>query len=158
MRCLDGEPAISRYIVVIPQPYTLESAYSFLEDAERRTDDGSAHAFAVVDAVSERLLGGIGVHWNERRDIGEIGYWASIDARGRGVTTAAVVLLSRWALAQPGAGRLQLRAEPENVASCRVAERAGFRREGVLRSAQWNERIGRRVDFAMYSLLPPDLE
>ena len=156
MRCFDGEPAISRFLIMAPQPYTHESARRYLDDAARKADDASANEFAVVDAPTGGLLGGIGVHWNETRDIGEIGYWARAEARGRGVTTRALVLASRWALAN-GAERVQLRAEPENVASCRVAEKAGFRREGVLRSARWSERLGRRVDFAMYSLLPSDL-
>ena len=49
-----------------------------------------------------------------------------------------------------------LRADPENAASCRVAEKAGFTREGVLRSAHWNPRLGRRQDWAIYSLLPAE--
>jgi GrpB-like predicted nucleotidyltransferase (UPF0157 family) len=67
--------------------------------------------------------------------------------------TRAAVLVSRYALAQ-GAARVFLRADPENIGSCRVAEKAGFTREGVLRSAHWNERLGRRQDWAIYSLLP----
>jgi len=39
----------------------------------------------------------------------------------------------------------------------RVAEKASFTREGVLRSARWNARLGRRVDWVMYTLLPADL-
>ena len=53
---------------------------------------------------------------------------------------------------------VQLRADPENHASCRVAEKAGFTLEGVLRSAHWNARLGRRQDWALYSLLPGELE
>jgi RimJ/RimL family protein N-acetyltransferase len=53
--------------------------------------------------------------------------------------------------------RLQLRAAVENHASNRVAEKAGFTREGVLRSQRFNARIGRRVDFVMWSLLREEL-
>jgi hypothetical protein len=52
--------------------------------------------------------------------------------------------------------RLQLWTTPENTASQRVAERASFRREGVLRS--YAEVEGRRFDAAFFSLLPSDLE
>jgi RimJ/RimL family protein N-acetyltransferase len=89
--------------------------------------------------------------------VGEIGYWARADARARGVTTRALVLLSRRALQRDGLARVQIRADIENHASCRVAEKAGFTREGVLRSAHWNARLGRRQDWALYSLLPTDL-
>jgi RimJ/RimL family protein N-acetyltransferase len=70
--------------------------------------------------------------------------------------TRAVRLVSRWAF-ERGAARLQLRADVENGASRRVAEQAGFRLEGVLRSAHWNARLGRRQDWALYSLLPDEL-
>ena len=67
-------------------------------------------------------------------------------------------LVSRWALRGCGIERLQLRADVLNEASQKVAEKAGFRREGVLRSSRFSARQGRRVDFAMYSLLPDELE
>jgi RimJ/RimL family protein N-acetyltransferase len=51
--------------------------------------------------------------------------------------------------------RLQLFAETDNVASQHVAERAGYRREGLLRS--YSEIGGRRCDSVVYSLLPPDI-
>jgi RimJ/RimL family protein N-acetyltransferase len=78
------------------------------------------------------------------------------DERGRGVMTRALRLAARWAL-DDGAARVQLRADVENLASRRVAEKAGFKLEGVLRSAHWNARLGRRQDWAMYSLLPGEL-
>jgi RimJ/RimL family protein N-acetyltransferase len=52
-------------------------------------------------------------------------------------------------------GRLQLHTDPENVASQRVAERAGFTREGVLRAYN-GRRDGTRADAVVYSLLPQD--
>jgi RimJ/RimL family protein N-acetyltransferase len=79
------------------------------------------------------------------------------DARGRGVATRAVLLIARWAIRDCGLRRLQLRADIANAASQRVAEKAGFKREGVLRSVRYSERQGRRVDFAVFSLLPDEL-
>jgi RimJ/RimL family protein N-acetyltransferase len=67
-----------------------------------------------------------------------------------------VRLLSRWALTELGVERLYLTTAPGNVASQRVAERAGFIREGLLR-AYLPTPAGRR-DSVMYSLLPADLE
>jgi [ribosomal protein S5]-alanine N-acetyltransferase len=100
-----------------------------------------------------RVLGSIGIRWSDEGDVGEIGYWLRADARGAGLTTRAVRLAARWALAREGVERLQLRADVENVVSRRVAEKAGFTFEGVLRSAHWSARLGRRQDWAMYSLL-----
>jgi RimJ/RimL family protein N-acetyltransferase len=79
-------------------------------------------------------------------------------ARGRGLATRALVLTARWALGHEDVARVQLRADVENEASRRVAEKAGFRLEGVLRAAHWSPRQQRRLDWAMYSLLPGELE
>ena len=79
------------------------------------------------------------------------------EARGRGVATRALRLAARWILGHEGIERLQLRTDALNVPSQRVAEKAGFRREGVLRSVHYNPRLGRRIDFVMFSLLPGEL-
>ena len=89
--------------------------------------------------------------------VAEVGYWVAAEARGRGLCTRAVRLVSRWVLADCGGERLQLRADEQNVASRKVAENAGFTQEGILRSSRYNARLGRRVDFVMYSLLPGEL-
>lgn len=67
--------------------------------------------------------------------LGEVAYWTLPAARRRGVTVRAVTELVRWALDDLGLHRLELRHAMANAASCRVAERAGFTAEGVLRSA-----------------------
>ncbi len=85
----------------------------------------------------------------------QFGYWVKREARGRGVATRALRLLSRWAVAELGAARLQLVTEPENDASQRVAEKAGFRREALLRA--YVDLRGRRPDVYMYALLREDL-
>jgi len=151
--CLDGEPEISRWLDQIPQPYTVDHALAYIGGT---TGNDRETRFAVTDAADGRLLGSIGATWNEARDVAEIGYWLRADARGRGAITAAARLVSAWAL-EAGAARVQLRAAVGNDASRRVAEKAGFRLEGVHRSAYWNPRLGRRVDWAMYSLLPGEL-
>ena len=83
-----------------------------------------------------------------------VGYWLLPDARGKGLVTHALVLVSRWAFDELGGKRIGLLADPRNVASVRLAERAGFQREGVLRS--WAEVNGERVDHVSFSLLPTD--
>jgi ribosomal-protein-alanine N-acetyltransferase len=76
-------------------------------------------------------------------------------ARRRGAAATALGLVSRWALGTLGLERLELLADPRNRASQRVAERAGYVREGTLRSYQPFK--GRRMDAVMFSLLPADL-
>jgi RimJ/RimL family protein N-acetyltransferase len=88
---------------------------------------------------------------------GHVGYWLAAGARGRGLTSAALQALSRWAFEELGLGRVELVTDPDNIASQRVAEKAGFTREGVLRSILVN-RDGSRRDGVMFSLLPDELD
>jgi RimJ/RimL family protein N-acetyltransferase len=152
--CIDGDEEIARWLDQIPQPYTVEDALTFIGIATSGKGDD---LFAVTDAASGRLLGSAGSRWDEPRHAAEIGYWLRADARGTGVITRAVRLATDYAFAE-GAARVWLRVAVGNESSRRVAERIGFRPEGVLRSAHWNERLGRRVDWAIYSLLPGELE
>jgi RimJ/RimL family protein N-acetyltransferase len=86
---------------------------------------------------------------------GEIGYWMAPEARRRGIGARATRLLAEWAVSALGLERLELMANPDNEASQRLAERAGFTREGVLR--KYRRRHGVREDLIMYSLLAEDL-
>jgi RimJ/RimL family protein N-acetyltransferase len=67
--------------------------------------------------------------------------------------TRAVRLLATWLL-EEGIGRLEIRTHPDNVASQRLAERAGFTREGRERKSIWLH--GERHDAIVWSLLPED--
>jgi RimJ/RimL family protein N-acetyltransferase len=154
--CSDDE--IARWLDQVPQPYGERDAREYLASTRRGWREATISSFAIADASTQEPLGSVSVHWLDHdQGIGEVGYWVKREARGRGVATRAVRLVSRWALEACGLQRLQLRADVRNLASQRVAEKAGFVREGVLRSARYSERHGRRVDFAVYSLLPGEL-
>jgi RimJ/RimL family protein N-acetyltransferase len=85
---------------------------------------------------------------------GELGYMVAPAARGRGVSVRAVDLLTRWAFDDLGLERLELRIDVANTASERVAERAGYRLDGVLRNAHFKE--GLRTDTGIWSRLRTD--
>jgi RimJ/RimL family protein N-acetyltransferase len=118
--------------------------------------EGTGASFAICDATRpNRCLGQVFI---ERDDDGRgsVGYWVLEDGRGKGRASRAVRLMASWALPEMRLGRLQLHTDPENVASQRVAERAGFTREGVLRAYN-GRRDGTRADAVVYSLLPQDV-
>jgi Acetyltransferase (GNAT) domain len=110
----------------VPQPYTLADALAYLR-GELPGDDQDT--FAITDG-DDRVLGSVGATAPER-GVREIGYWLRVDARGPGTATQALTLIVAWAFGHPDVVRIQLRADPENDASRRVAERAGFTLEGV---------------------------
>jgi [ribosomal protein S5]-alanine N-acetyltransferase len=98
----------------------------------------------------------IGLIWINVREadqtIGWVGYWLLPSARGRGLATRAVRLISGWAMREVGLTTLRLTTEPENERSRRVAERSGFRQIDVLHhQATLN---GRLIDQVVYELGP----
>jgi ribosomal-protein-serine acetyltransferase len=104
--------------------------------------------------VAGRCSGAIGLNraaWASGRV--EIGYWLAPWARRQGYAVEATREVARYAFAQ-GLHRVELLAASGNVASRRVAERAGFIREGVLREALVVP--GGRADAVLYSLLKGD--
>lgn len=145
------DPEIPRWTNV-PSPYTEADAREFIR--ETLGGERAEMARAIVDSHDDRLLGAIGLRL-PAPGVGEVGYWLAASARGRGAATRAVRLMCAWAFRQFSLARIQLHTLPGNEASERVAERAGFTREGVLRS--FTEMKGRRVDITMFSLLPGEL-
>jgi len=153
--CDDVE--IARWIHQLPSPYRESDAREYVLSTEAAWYDGLGAFFAVVDCGPGEVVGSIALHVLDRElAILEVGYWTAAPARGRGLTTRALNLLSGWALREAGAERVQLRADVHNTASLRVAEKAGFTREGTLRASGFNSRANRRVDYAVFSLLPGD--
>ena len=151
---LDGDHEIALWLELIPQPYREPEARAWIAQSIAMWREGTASTFAVT--VDDDVVAGCGINWIARdHNVGDIGYWARGDARGRGYVTRAVRVAARWAF-ERGCERLQLRADSENEASQRVAERAGFVREGVQRAARYNPRLGRRMDFVVFSMLPDE--
>ena len=149
------DPEISRWTRV-PSSYGEAEAREWHERQARARKEGAMLHLLVVDAATDRLLGSAGIvhaDWDEGRC--ELGYWVARESRGRGVATRAVRLLCAWIFENLPVDRTGIHAEPENAASRRVAERAGFTYEGVLRSYFVNKGI--RRDAASYSLLRGEL-
>jgi RimJ/RimL family protein N-acetyltransferase len=105
-----------------------------------------------VDARTGEVTGGGTLHHlDAERSIVEIGYWVLPHARRRGLGTRTARLLAEHAFAL-GVERVAAYVNVGNVASERVLARAGFTREGVVRSMPVPS--GRRVEKTLFSLLP----
>jgi RimJ/RimL family protein N-acetyltransferase len=115
-------------------------------DAGRAT--GTKEAFAIVGRDDNELLGvALAVEIDRATGAAELGYLVAPAARGRGVASAAVARLTRWAL-EEGLVRLVLLIAADNAGSRKVAERCGYALERVDRDAEL--RPGRRGDLCVY--------
>jgi [ribosomal protein S5]-alanine N-acetyltransferase len=142
-------------ITTVPAAFTEDEGHRFIERQWSRAAQGTGYSFAIADAGTDRGVGQVGL-W--LKDLGEgrasIGYWVVRSARGRRAAASALQALALWALHDLQVPRLELYVEPWNMASIKTAERAGFQREGLLRS--WQEVGGTRRDMYMYACLPGD--
>jgi RimJ/RimL family protein N-acetyltransferase len=143
------DPEMQRRLPLLPRPYTRAHAEAFVAG---RVDEGP-YSFAIEE--DGRLVGSISLRITDP-GTANLGYWCAREARGRGIVTRALRRLCAYGLEDLGLQRLELIADPDNVASQRVAEKAGFSREGVLRSHLVHP-DGRRRDSIMFSLLPGEL-
>jgi RimJ/RimL family protein N-acetyltransferase len=137
----------------VPTPYTKRDAEEWF--ALTRTTRAAGHqvAFAVTSADDGTLLGSIDLRVNPADPaIAELGYMVGPEARGRGVATRAVQLITEWGFETLGLVRVEVLVDPRNEASTRVAEAAGYEREGLLRSYR-PSRNGGRLDLAMFARL-----
>ncbi len=146
------DPLIARS-VPIPQPYKREHAVGFIEDSRRMTEAGAAVHMAIADARTRAMLGAISRHPIHDRTA-TFGYWLAPEARGQGVATRALRLITDMTLATTDVTRLQLYTNLDNDRSGRVAERAGFEREGI-RPAFDLDRDGSPMDVVFYAKVRP---
>jgi RimJ/RimL family protein N-acetyltransferase len=111
----------------------------------------------IVEAATGAATGEIGLFYLEPATAqAMIGYNMLPAWRGRGYPSRAAALMALWAFAETGIARLIAGALPTNVASQRVLEKAGFRREAYLRSRLPGP-DGRRSDDVQFVLLAEDV-
>ncbi|MBL1100865.1 GNAT family N-acetyltransferase [Streptomyces sp. 205] len=119
---------------------SIEDAMERLELRRRGWETGELLSFAVQEEQSGtgegRLAGEVVMkRTGPSQESAEVGYWTAAHARGRGVAPRALDALTSWAFdafAAEGLRRLELLHQVDNSASCRVAQKAGYRFHEVL--------------------------
>ncbi|MEX2663205.1 MAG: GNAT family protein [Vicinamibacterales bacterium] len=134
-----------------PHPYTKQDARAFLKHAVA-ADDPTNLAIEVDGAA----VGAVG--YVPGRDVerfsAEIGYWLGEAFWGRGIATEAVALVTAHAFADMKILRMFALPFADNPASVRVLEKAGYTREGLLRSSC--VKYGEPKDQLLYARVNPD--
>jgi RimJ/RimL family protein N-acetyltransferase len=150
---LTEDPDVLRFTRV-PEPVPPEFATTWLAAYEAGRRDGTREAFAIVDGDGVFLGMAVAPRIDRPALTAELGYVVARAARGRGVATRALALLTDWAFREQGLLRAELLISVDNDASKRVAERCGYVREGVLRSLHVKQ--DRREDTELWARLPGD--
>jgi RimJ/RimL family protein N-acetyltransferase len=143
------DPELQRWTQV-PVPYRREDAEGFVAGIASGTWAAGGALFAVEPRDGGPLLASIGL-FPASDGFAEAGYWTVAEHRGRGYTTEALGVLADWVFGHLGLRRLELHVDPANVGSRRVAERAGFVAEGLVRQRFLHR--GHPSDVLLYARL-----
>jgi ribosomal-protein-alanine N-acetyltransferase len=122
----------------------------------QEVSEGTGMPFLIFEKSTGRLAGGITLG-NIRHGVaqtGQIGYWMGVNHAGKGYMHEAVLLVVRFAFDTLRLHRIEAACIPDNQRSIRVLEKAGFRREGLLRS--YLRINGVWQDHLLYALIAED--
>jgi RimJ/RimL family protein N-acetyltransferase len=162
---VDADPDIQHWFdwPLTPPWNAPETHEAHLASAERTIrgqpaswDAGTQFAFIIHSVKTGEGLGWIDLQ-PRGSGRGNVGYGVLPAHRCKAAATRSVLLASRYAFDVLNWARLEIRANADNVASRRVAVKAGFQLEGVLRSygafEKYQPLLGRRFDWAIYGRL-----
>jgi ribosomal-protein-serine acetyltransferase len=146
---------LAHWMPFVGQTRGAADSLAFIRAARRQREENRGMQLAVVQR--EQIIGVAGFHaidWTRRST--SIGYWLAANRQGAGTMTTVVCALLNHAFDSWELTRVEIRAGVANRRSRAIPERLGFRKEGVLRSA---ERIGTRViDHVVYVMTAREWE
>ena len=140
-----------KYIPKLAGAPNAESEFDFLRGVEKGWKNKTKATYGMYLRDGGAFIGAcsmFNIDWDAESC--EIGAWVDMDYAGKGFMTEAVNAITT-AFIDMGFKRVVIKANTENLASCKVAEKCGFEREGVLRSCEFNPYLNKREDFAIFS-------
>ncbi len=148
---LAGDRDIAATTLLIPHPYEDGMAEEWISTHKDEFQSGQQAVFAVVLAAEKRLVGAVGLDFNEQHCRAEMGYWIGKPYWGRGYCTEAARALLEYAFGQRGLNRVSAHHFANNPASGRVMRNIGMVHEGCLRQhvQKWNVFL----DAELYAIL-----
>lgn len=121
---------IARQTGSIPHPYPEGGAERWISDIRTCQAYGLALALAIERKEDARLIGCITLETDPSGKPPALGYWLGREWWGKGYATEAATALTGHALSALGLDRIEALVFPDNPASVRVLEKAGFIRVG----------------------------
>lgn len=151
----ESMPQLSTWMVWAHAGYSMEDTRAFVAKCGSGWEKGEQYSFAIVDVRDGELLGSVGLSAvNRAHGFANLGYWVRARKTRHGVASSATRMAARFGLESLKLNRVELLVPTANAASQRVAEKAGAKREGLLRRRlQLN---GVPHDALVYSFVPED--
>ena len=137
--------------VMIPYPYTAQSAQYWLQLAADAVANESGYIFAIRLKESPTIIGGIELSKNKSLHKAEIGYWLDQKYWNHGLMTEAVQAVLQFGFETIKLKKIYATHFDYNLASGKVMQKAGMTQEAILRCHTYKE--GVYHDHVMYSLI-----
>jgi ribosomal-protein-serine acetyltransferase len=141
---------LSEFLPWVGNMTRVEDVRNYLKNCEQLYQQKKEVSFVIMHKGA--LAGRIGLHHlNRENKIGAIGYWLDKKAGGQGIITQSCMRLIRFGFLELGLHRIEIKASVNNFRSQAIAERLHFKKEGILRQAEWvNNKF---TDLVLFSLL-----
>ncbi len=145
------DPEVSRH-VLWDAHRSIHDSRAYLRYIQRQYRAGEPSSWGIESKETGHLIGTIGfMWWNREYHSAEVGYSLSRAQWNKGLMTEALREVIRFGFDEMALHRIEAQHETDNPSSGRVMEKAGMRKEGVLRGRLFNK--GRYVDVALYAIL-----
>ena len=148
---LAGDPDIAATTILIPHPYPDGAAEQWIATHARMFALSGALTLGITRRDDGALVGAISLSVDRKHQRGELGYWIGKPYWNRGYCTEAARAVLDYGFNTLELNRIHAEHFSQNLASGRVLEKIGMRREGV--SRQHIMRWGRFVDAVLYGIL-----
>ncbi len=146
---------MSPWLPFVHANYSLKESREWIKQRPKDWRNGISYEFTIVDAGNGFTIGGCGINQIDFNNIyANLGYWVRTSRTGHGTAAAAARLLAEWGFKALGLKRIEIVVATGNTRSQGAAEKAGAKREGVLRNRiQVRDKT---YDAVMFSLIPED--
>ena len=145
-----------RFSPLLPEAfYTEEHQKIRIERSLKKADQGEIYAFGIFLKTTDKLIGDMYLTQIVRGDLQNCstGFTLDNEHNGKGYTTEALQLVVDFAFKELKLHRIEAGAMPDNIASIRVLEKVGFKKEGV---AKENLKInGKWTDHQILAIINP---
>ncbi len=137
--------------------YTLQEVKQFIQDQLKWREEDQAYNFVIEDSETGTFLGSVGLNQIDRLyKRANLGYWVRTDKTGQNIAAQATRQAAHFGINKLGLQRIEIIAAATNAASCRVAEKAGAVKEGLLRNRVLVNHV--LQDGYMYAIVKEDLD
>ena len=139
------------------EPVSLDKRIEWLRARRAEFDSDGDYSYGIFNPEETRVIGGLGVHRRVGPGAFEIGYWMNSQFTQKGMMTEAVTATTKAVFETQNPDRIEIRCDPENIASNRVAEKCGYQNEGT-----WKRRLiglnDARHDANIWTMYKTDYE